>query len=688
MIKLTIDGKPVEVEDGTNVLQACEQAGIEIPRFCYHEKLSIAGSCRMCLVHVENMRGVNPSCVLPCTAGMVVKTDTDEVKQARQNVMEMMLINHPLDCPTCDQGGECDLQDEAFAYGGDRCRSKEKRRLVSDKELGPLVKSVMTRCIHCTRCIRFMDEIAGSPELGAINRGEKLEITTFMDGPLRSELSGNLADVCPVGALTNKPYAFRARPWELDHTDSIDVMDAVGSNIRIDTRGKELMRILPRQHDGINEAWINDKTRNACDGLKVQRLDQPYLRGEDGLLHECSWEDAIAAIAKKLKNTLPDRVAALVGGQVDCESIFTFKEFLDDLDVPNLDCRIDGGIYDVSSRSAYVMNSTIEGIEKADAILLVGTNPRHEATMINARIFKRHRAGGLKVGLVGAPADLTYPYEQVGHSPVALRDLLENKHGFVKTLKEAKNPMLILGAGALARQDGPAIHAAAREIADKFGLVRDGWNGFNVLQLDAARVGGLDLGFVPSTKHGMTARAILPAAMGDRLDVLYLMGMDELDPKRLGKRAFVIYQGHHGDRAAQRADVILPSPAYTEKMGTYVNTEGRPQRTTPALKPIGEALPDWDIVCRISQAVGKKRSYRTYTDVSKAMIAAYPHLGRLDEVPVNEWGDFGEMDTLSLHPFSFAIDNFYMTDPISRASKTMAACTREILPLINPKGGV
>ena len=388
-----------------------------------------------------------------------------------------------------------------------------------------------------------------------------------------------------------------------------------------------------------------------------------------------------------MKNTLPDRVAALVGNDVDCESIYAFKEFLDDLDVPNRDCRGDGGVYDVSNRSSYVMNSTIAGIEKADVILLVGTNPRHEATMINARIFKRHRAGGLKVGLIGAPVDLTYPYEHVGHSPVSLRDLLENKHDFVAALKDAKNPMLILGAGALARKDGPAIHAAARAIADQCNLVREGWNGFNVLQNAASRVGGLDLGFVPSTKNGMTARAILPAAMGDRLDILYLMGADELDPKRLGKRAFVVYQGHHGDNAAQRADLILPSLAYTEKQGTYVNTEGRPQRTQPALNPVGSAKADWEILSLIAQKMGRARKYRSFDDVNNAMVLDYPHLGQLDKIAQNEWAALGKLDTLSLHPFSPAIKNFYMTDAISRASKTMAACTRDILPLIQKKGG-
>jgi len=687
MIKLTIDGKEIEVEEGTNVLNACEKAGIEIPRFCYHEKLSIAGSCRMCLVQIENMRGLSPSCVIPCSDGMVVHTNTDEIKTARQNVMEMLLINHPLDCPVCDQGGECDLQDEAFAYGGDRCKTKEDRRIVKDKELGPLIKTVMNRCIHCTRCIRFMDEIAGSPELASINRGEKMEITNINDTPLISELSGNLVDVCPVGALTSKPSAFRFRPWELSSTNSIDVMDAVGSNIRIDSRDQEVMRILPRKHDEINEMWISDKARYSCDGLKMQRLDTPYLRGNDNHLHACSWDKALTAISKKIKNTLPDKTAALVGDHVDCESIFTFKEFLDDLDVQNIDCRTDGGVYDVSSRCYYIMNSTIVGIEKADVILLIGTNPRHEATMINARIFKRYKTGKLKVGLIGCKEDLTYPYEHIGHSSVSLRDLLEEKHDFVKILKNAKYPMLILGSGVLTRKDGSAIHSATRAIAEKYNIVRGDWNGFNVLQSVASRVGGLDLGFVPKTNNSLTARAILPTAMGDRLDVLYLMGEDNLDPKRLGKNTFVIYQGSHGDRSAQRADVILPSLAYTEKQGTYVNTEGRVQQTNQAVNPIGKAMADWDIISRLSQIMGNRRLYRSFDDVNKAMVSSYPHLGKLDEIFKSEWKSFGKMETLSLHPFSPSIKNYYMTDPISRASETMANCSREILPLIKEKGG-
>lgn len=685
MIKLTINGQEVEVVEGTSVLQACEQLGIEIPRFCYHDRLSVAGSCRMCLVDIEKMPKPVASCAMPCAEGMIVHTDTPAVKQERQGVMEMLLINHPLDCPVCDQGGECDLQDQAVAYGRDRCRCTEVRRKVRDKDLGPLIKTVMTRCIHCTRCVRFMDEIAGSPELGGIFRGEKMEIGPCCEGPLHSEMSGNLVDVCPVGALTSKPYAYRARPWELTKTESIDVMDAVGCNIRIDTRGGEVMRIVPRLHEDINEEWINDKTRFACDGLKLQRLDTPYIR-IDGHLRPASWDEALEVIKKKVRNMSPERIAAIAGDMVDCETLFAAKKLLGQIDTPHYDCRQDGADYDISARCSYVMNSTIAGIEKADAILLVGTNPRHEATLVNARILKRWRRGGCIVGMIGAPVDLGYPYRHVGYSPVTMRDLIEGKHEFANFLKGAKNPMIILGAGALARTDGGVIHAFAREVAETFGMIREDWNGFNVLQLAASRVGGLDMGFVPSGNYGMATNSILAATQAGRIDVLALFGADEIDVSRLGK-TFVVYQGHHGDAGAHRADVILPSPAYTEKDGIYVNTEGRAQRAHRALFPPGLAREDWAIMTGFSYAFGLSSPFNSFHELRQAMYAEYPHLAMTNEVPVNPWKRFGRTGTLSLQPFTPAIENFYMTDPISRSSPTMAQCTAEILPLLQMKEG-
>ena len=685
MIKLTIDGTEVEVEQGTSVLQACEMLGIEIPRFCYHDRLTVAGSCRMCLVEIEKMPKPMASCAMPCSEGMVVHTSTDAVRAERQGVIEMLLLNHPLDCPVCDQGGECDLQDQAVAYGRDRCRCTEPRRRVSNKDLGPLIKTEMTRCIHCTRCIRFLEEVAGSPELGGINRGERLEITPFNDGPLRSEMTGNLADICPVGALTSKPYAFTARPWELNKTESVDVLDAVGSNIRIETRGGQIMRILPRLHEDINEEWINDKTRFAFDGLKLQRLDTPYIR-EDGHLRPATWDEAISLIAKKIRNVTPNRVAAIAGDLVDCETLFTFKQLLSKIDTPNLDCRQDGAEYDIGSRCSYIMNSGIAGIEQADAILLVGTNPRHEATLVNARILKRWRKGGCAIGMIGAEVDLGYPYRHVGFSPLALHELIEGRHEFAGLLQQAKNPMIILGAGALARPDGLAIQAMACDLAEAFGMVREDWNGFNVLQLAASRVGGLDLGFVPNGNYGLSTRSIVGAAQANRIDVLYLMGADEIETDKLG-RTFVIYQGHHGDRGAHRADVILPSAAYTEKDGTYVNTEGRPQRTVRAVFPPGQAREDWTIITHLSQALGRPLSYNTLEDVRAAMFAAVPYLEHIGLCQSEPWAVFGQHGTLSIHAFDPVIENFYMTDPISRVSPTMAQCTAEILPLIRRNGG-
>jgi NADH-quinone oxidoreductase subunit G len=687
MIKLTINGREGEVEEGTSVLQACEQLGIEIPRFCYHDRLSVAGSCRMCLVDVEKAPKPVASCAMPCSEGMVVHTDTPAVKAERQAVMEMLLLNHPLECPVCDQGGECDLQDIAFAYGKDRCRTTETRRRVRDKDLGPLIATAMTRCIHCTRCIRFMDEIAGTHELGGFYRGESLEIAPLIEGSLLSELSGNLADVCPVGALTAKPYAFRARPWELTKTESIDVMDAVGSAIRIDSRGNEVMRIVPRLHEGINEEWIGDKTRFACDGLRLQRLDTPYVRDGEGKLQPASWDEALGVIAARLKNAQPSRLAALAGDLVDCEALFAMGQLLDKMDIGNRDCRQDGAVYDTSVRASYVMNTPIAAIEEADAVLLVGVNPRTEATMVNARLYKRWRQGGLAVGLIGQAVPLGYAYEHVGYSPVALRDVIDGKHPFASVLKAAKNPMIIVGAGALARGDGEAIHAAARELAESFGMLREGWNGFNVLQHAAARVGGLDLGFVPHAPYDMGVRSILAAAQGGRLDALYLLGADEVDMAHLGK-TFVIYQGSHGDKGASRADVILPSAAYTEKDGTYVNVEGRVQRTRRAVFPVGAAMEDWAIITALSRAAARPLPYETLADVRDAMTSKHPHLGRLDEVFVNPWKPFGKAGTLALQAFGVAVPNYYMTNAICRVSPTMEACTAAILPLQQAKEGV
>ncbi|MGE3622392.1 MAG: NADH-quinone oxidoreductase subunit NuoG [Bdellovibrionales bacterium] len=678
MPKLTINGIELEVAPGTSVLQACEQLGIEVPRFCYHDRLSVPANCRMCLVEVEKTPKPVASCALPCGDGMNVHTDSPMVHKARKGVMEMLLINHPLDCPICDQGGECDLQDQAMAYGFDRSRYAEMKRAVKDKDLGPLVETHMTRCIHCTRCVRFMDEIAGTPEMGGLFRSENMEIGTYTMQPLSSELSGNIIDLCPVGALTNKPLAFEYRSWEFLKTESVDVLDAVGSNIRVDARGNEVMRILPRLNEDVNEEWINDKTRFACDGLMRQRLDRPYVR-RDGKLQPAGWSDAFAAIAAQLKDTPPSRVAAIAGDLADCESLFALKQLMQAVGSPNMDCRQDGAEYDVSTRAAYVMNSGIAGIEESDAILLIGTDPRHEAALVNARIRKRWLRGGMRVGLIGAAVDLGYPYRHIGNSPQAIRNLIAGGHDFANILKAAKRPMILLGAGALRRPDGPAIHAAARELAEAFNMIQSDWNGFNVLQLAASRVGGLDLGFLPSA-NGLGANGILAAAESGKMQVVYLLGADEIDMKRLGK-AFIIYQGHHGDAGAHRADVILPGAAYTEKDAIYVNTEGRPQLARRAVFAPGEAREDWTILRALSDVLGKTLPFNTLAELRTKMIAASPVLGHPGEVTRAEWVPFGKTGELAVKPFVPEIENFYMTDPISRASVNMANCTKEILPL-------
>ena len=674
MPKLTINNTEIEVAPGTSILQACKQLDIEVPHFCYHDKLSVAGCCRMCLVEVEKMPKPVASCAMPCADGMVVHTDGATSKRAQKSVMEMLLVNHPLDCPICDQGGECDLQDEAVAYGFDRGRYSEAKRAVQDKDLGPLVKTVMTRCIHCSRCVRFVDEICGTPELGLINRGEKTEVSTFVNKPLSTELSGNLIDICPVGALTNKPAAFTARSWEFQKTDSVDVFDAIGCNITIDVRDNEVMRVLPRLNDDINEEWVNDKTRFAIDGLKRQRLDRPYVR-RNGKLQSATWNEAFAAIADKFRNTDPTRIAALAGDMVDCEAMFALKSLMHALGSPNLDCRQDGADYDVSTRAAYIMNSGIAGIEEADAILLIGTNPRHEGTLVNARIRKRWLRRGCEIGMIGAAVDLGYTYTQVGTSPESLAELASGKHAFATVLKNAKKPMIIVGAGALARADGAALHRAVRELAEQFAVVREDWNGFNVLQLAASRVGGLDLDFLPQVGGGGT-RSILSGKM----EAIWLLGADEIDTQNISN-AFVVYQGHHGDVGAHRADVILPGAAYTEKSGIYVNTEGRSQMGIQAALPPGEAREDWKIIRAFSEHVGEALPFDNLEQLREKMFGFAPILAAMGQRNAAAWTAFGKTGGVSARPFATVIENFYMTDPISRASVTMAKCTTEILSL-------
>ncbi len=627
MPKLTIDGTAIEVPAGATVLQACELAGKEIPRFCYHERLSVAGNCRMCLVEQEKSPKPIASCAMPAAEGMVIHTDTPMVRQARKGVMEFLLANHPLDCPICDQGGECDLQDQAMAYGMDHGRFAEAKRAVRDKNFGPLVKTSMNRCIHCTRCVRFSTEVAGVEELGALGRGEHMEISTYIERALRSELSANIIDLCPVGALTSKPYAFMARPWELHSTESVDVLDAVGSNINVDTRGREVMRVLPRLNEAVNEEWISDKTRFACDGLIRQRLDRPYVR-LDGRLKPATWQEAFQAVADRLAGIPGGKIAALAGDLVDAEAMFALKGLMASLGSPNLDCRQDGAALDPSTRAGYLFNTTIAGIEQADACLIIGSNPRWEAPLVNARILKRSHQGRFKIAVIGEHLDLTYKYEHLGEGPETLQALAEGRHPFFEILKQAERPMLILGQGALTRADGAAVLHLARKLAEAAGLVKEGWNGFNVLHTAAARVGGLELGFVPGPGGRDTAGILAGAAKGE-VEFVYLLGVDEIDMAKLGK-AFVVYQGHHGDAGAHRADVVLPGAAYTEKDGTYMNTEGRAQLGLRAVFPLGEAKEDWAVLRALSQVLGKPLPYDNLAQLRRQLFEANPRFQRLE----------------------------------------------------------
>ncbi|WP_085904723.1 NADH-quinone oxidoreductase subunit NuoG [Kiloniella majae] len=676
MPKLTIDGKEIEVADGLTVLQACELAGAEIPRFCYHERLSVAGNCRMCLVEMERAPKPIASCAMPVGEGMVIKTDTEVVQKARKGVMEFLLINHPLDCPICDQGGECDLQDQAMAFGLDHGRYKESKRAVTEKYMGPLIKTIMTRCIQCTRCVRFSTEVAGIEEVGLLNRGGHVEITT-LEKAVNTELSGNLVDVCPVGALTSKPYAFNARPWELKKVNSIDVMDAVGSNIRIDVRGREVLRVLPRIHEDVNEEWITDKTRYITDGLSRQRIDRPYVR-VDGKLKAASWDEAFAAIKGQLSSLKGNEIAAISGDLNDAESMLALKDFMANLGSENIDCRQDGAKLSADDRSTYLFNSSIAGIEDADAVLLVGTNPRWEAALINARLRKRFLEGGFKVGMIGEAADLTYEYEYLGAGPDTLKEVTSGKNSFADVLKDAKKPMIIVGMGALTRDDGAAVLAEAKAIADKYGLVQDDWNGFSILHTAASRVAGLDLGLVPG-KKGVDVAGILDGAEKGSIKAVYLLGADEIDTSKL-KNAFVIYQGHHGDAGASAADVILPGAAYTEKNGTYVNTEGRVQLGRLATFPPGEAREDWTILRALSEQIGEALPYDNLGQLRQRMIDVNPVFAAIDQVSTSGLGDVAKSKKkLSSDPFTSNIKNFYMTDPISRSSETMSACTEQFV---------
>ncbi|WP_289033956.1 NADH-quinone oxidoreductase subunit NuoG [uncultured Roseibium sp.] len=686
MTKLIVDGKEVEVPTDYTLLQACEEAGAEVPRFCYHDRLSIAGNCRMCLVEVK---GGPPKPTASCAMSVkdlrpgpngeppVVETKSPMVKKAREGVMEFLLINHPLDCPICDQGGECDLQDQAMAYGVDNSRFGENKRAVENKHLGPLVKTIMTRCIHCTRCVRFTTEVAGVSDMGLIGRGEDAEITTYLEAALSSELQGNVVDLCPVGALTSKPYAFHARPWELVKTESIDVMDAVGSAIRVDTRGKEVMRIMPRLNEAVNEEWISDKTRYIWDGLKTQRLDRPYAK-KDGRLQPVSWSEAFQIIADKVGTLDGSKIGAVAGDLASVEEMFALKSLMTSLDSANIDCRQDGVALDpAKGRASYLFNATIEGIEDADAVLIIGSNPRIEAPVLNARIRKRWRHGDLKVGVIGEAADLTYETTYLGAGTDTLSDLVAGKNSFVDVLKGAKKPLIIVGQGALARVDGVSVLANAAKLAKAVGAISEDWNGFSVLHTAASRVGGLDIGFVPG-EGGKSIAAMQDAASKGDLEALFLLGADEMDMSVFGN-AFVVYIGTHGDRGAHGADVILPGAAYTEKSGTYVNTEGRVQMADRAGFPPGDAREDWAILRALSAVLGKTLPFDSLGALRALLCEAHPHFLSIDAIEVGSSADVAELakgaGKMEAAGFANAITEFYLTNPIARASAVMAECS-------------
>ncbi|MBV6658843.1 MAG: NADH-quinone oxidoreductase subunit NuoG [Devosiaceae bacterium] len=674
---IIVDGTEVDVPAHYTLLQACEEAGAEIPRFCYHERLSVAGNCRMCLVELKGAPKPIASCawgVRDCRPGPngeapEVFTRTPKVKKAREGVMEFLLINHPLDCPICDQGGECDLQDQAMAYGVDKNRFEENKRAVEDKDIGALVKTIMTRCIHCTRCVRFTTEVAGVSDLGATGRGEDMEITTYLEAAMQSEMQGNVIDLCPVGALTSKPYEFKARPWELTKVESIDVMDAAGSAIRVDVKGREVMRVMPRLNEEINEEWISDKTRFIWDGLRTQRLDRPYIR-EGGRLRPASWGEAFAVIADKIKATPANKVGALAGDLAGAEEMFALQQLMGSLGSANLDCRVDGtALHPENGRASYLFNTTIDGIENADAVLLIGTNPRTEAPVINARFRKRWRAEPTTIGLVGPQVDLTYDYTPVGDSVADIAKLID--HGPTK----AERPMVVIGQGALTGDKGAEVLALAAKLADALGMVKEGWNGFNVLHTAASRVAGLDLGFVP-VEGGMDAGAM--AAGG--VDVLFNLGADELV---VDDGPFVVYIGTHGDRGAHRADVILPAAAYTEKSATYVNTEGRPQQTQRGAFPPGEAREDWAILRALSERLGHTLPFNSLEQLRSAMYEAVPHLAALETIEPADPSVLADLaakapKAASSDKLSYAIEDFYLTNPIARASKVMAECSQTL----------
>ncbi len=675
MPKISIDNKEYEFENGMTVMQVCELAGSEIPRFCYHEKLSIAGNCRMCLVEMEKSPKPIASCAMPATDGMVIKTNSEIVKKARKGVMEFLLINHPLDCPICDQGGECDLQDQAMYYGFDKTRYEENKRAVQNKNMGPLIKTIMTRCIHCTRCVRFSTEVAGVDDIGLLGRGENAEITTYLEKTIDSELSGNVIDLCPVGALTSKPYAFKSRPWELTKTETYDVFDGIGSSIRIDTRGKKVLRALPRINEETNEEWISDKSRFAIDGLSRQRLDSVYSK-INGKLQKSSWDKEINSIKNQINKRGPQNTVILSGKFTDAETLFSAKKFCDSLNSNYYDCRFDNAQFIETSPDSYKFNSTIQEVENADAILLVGSNPRWEAAVLNARIRKSFIENNCKIGLIGPKIDLTYNYDHLSDSLEYLNELSNNKTNFNKILLNAKNPLIIVGTSAINNSSGSEVLETCAALAKKIQKNKNK-NPLNVLQQDISRVGALELNFY-NKYFNNDFNLKLKKHIEVSKPVVFLMGLDEIDLSIL-KNAFVIYIGHNGDKSASVADVILPAPAYTEKTSTFMNIEGRVLQTTKCHNPIGQAKEEWKIFRVLSDSFNKKLNFNNLSELRKELISNYKQFSYLNDLKIQNEISFGTINKINNIIVNYNIENFYMNDSISRSSETMALCTKDIL---------
>ena len=670
MPKITINGKEIEFEKGMTVLQACELADVEIPRFCYHEKLSIAGNCRMCLVEMEKSPKPIASCAMPATEGMNIKTNTASVEKARKGVMEFLLANHPLDCPVCDQGGECDLQDQSMYYGVDKSRFVENKRQVKEKYMGPLIKTQMTRCIHCTRCVRFATEVAGVPEIGAIGRGENMEITTYLEKAMESELSANVIDLCPVGALTSKPYAFEARPWELKKTESIDVMDAVGSNIRVDTYNWEVKRILPRLNNDINEEWISDKTRYSCDGLLKQRLDVPYIK-INKKLQKSTWDEAISLLVDKINSTNPDEIGGHIGDMVNLENALSFKKLFSVLKSENLEFREKSFYINSSEKSNYIFNSSIKGIEESDFILLIGTNPRHEATMLNARIRKVFVQKQIPIFSIGDPGDLTYEYTKVSNKTDEIKKILNKEGDLAKKLFSSKKPLIIIGESALELKSGKYLVEGLKNILIKNNFINKEWNAFNFLPQNASTVGLIDLKIL--SKEDEEKNSFFEKLNNNKFKLLYLLGSDNLEIKK--NNEFIVYQGSHGDRGAEIADIVLPSAAFTEQSGLYENLEGRVQECRKASYPIGEALEDWKIFNLILKKLDKNDKLLNFDSLRKETLSLIPNFTEINELP-----SFDDSKVTNTSPYFLSeiikireLDYFF-TNSISRASKTMSEC--------------